>query len=514
MILARLEKVYFPFFFSIYVVIAFYAHNIDHVSFVIPFITMLVNVFITAGLFFLLNSVIKNPQKSGLILGVILTGFFTYGHLHGFIHNILLNKIFLLDTRKIREGVKAGYILHFILLAVYALISFFLFRWILKRESFKVINALNIITAVLVGTAVFNILSYKFTHKNTDQIKSEVNIYNVEPPDVKRDIYYIILDGYGRADYLQKYFNYNNDSFLKFLSSKNFFVADKGRSNYAWTFLSLPSSLNVNYLDKLNIPLLETKSTDIRVLFDRIKDNHVTRLLKEMGYKYVHFKSTWTATESNKFADYQVGLSTSILVSNEFLRVFFETTMLKMLVSRMEGSLARYHLYSLEEIKKVPEIKEPTFTFYHVLMPHHPFLFDREGNILKEKTKYDQFEDSNWGEGEAYIEQLVFVNKKITEAVEEILKKSEIEPIIIIQSDHGPQRRDKSKSEFIDIRLGNLNALYFPGKSKKIFSETMTPVNNFRLLFNQYFNAKYPLLEDHSYYSEFRSPYFINEINQ
>lgn len=147
-------------------------------------------------------------------------------------------------------------------------------------------------------------------------------------------------------------------------------------------------------------------------------------------------------------------------------------------------------------------------------MPHHPFLFDREGNILKEKTKYDQFEDSNWGEGEAYIEQLVFVNKKITEAVEEILKKSEIEPIIIIQSDHGPQRRDKSKSEFIDIRLGNLNALYFPGKSKKIFSETMTPVNNFRLLFNQYFNAKYPLLEDHSYYSEFRSPYFINEINQ
>jgi hypothetical protein len=65
------------------------------------------------------------------------------------------------------------------------------------------------------------------------------------------DIYYIILDGYGRSDVLKKY-GYDNSDFLNSLRDLGFYVADCAQSNYAQTKLSLTSSLNFNYVDALD----------------------------------------------------------------------------------------------------------------------------------------------------------------------------------------------------------------------------------------------------------------------
>jgi hypothetical protein len=41
--------------------------------------------------------------------------------------------------------------------------------------------------------------------------------------------------------------------------------------------------------------------------------------------------------------------------------------------------------------------------------------------------------------------------------------------------------------------------MYLPGVDQAKLSASMTPVNTFRLIFNEYFGAHLPLLEDHSY---------------
>ena len=46
-----------------------------------------------------------------------------------------------------------------------------------------------------------------------------------------------------------------------------------------------------------------------------------------------------------------------------------------------------------------------------------------------------------------------------------------------------------------------LNAYYVNDQAKKDLYETITPVNSFRIIFNNYFGTKYPLLEDKSYHS-------------
>ena len=62
------------------------------------------------------------------------------------------------------------------------------------------------------------------------------------------DIYYIILDGYARADVLDSVYGYDNSEFIFWLEQHGFQVARGSRSNYSQTYLSLASSLNMTYL--------------------------------------------------------------------------------------------------------------------------------------------------------------------------------------------------------------------------------------------------------------------------
>jgi hypothetical protein len=44
----------------------------------------------------------------------------------------------------------------------------------------------------------------------------------------------------------------------------------------------------------------------------------------------------------------------------------------------------------------------------------------------------------------------------------------------------------------------NLNAIYFPDKNYKDLYSEMSPVNTFRVIFNNYFGQHLPLLKDSS----------------
>ena len=73
------------------------------------------------------------------------------------------------------------------------------------------------------------------------------------------DIYYIIPDGYPGPKSLQTILNYDNSNFQNFLIEKGFFVATESYSNYENTRFSIPSTLNMNYINHIYD---ETKSVD------------------------------------------------------------------------------------------------------------------------------------------------------------------------------------------------------------------------------------------------------------
>ena len=86
---------------------------------------------------------------------------------------------------------------------------------------------------------------WKIKFDNIERKPTSTNAQTLNPPEQLPDVYYIILDGYGRDDSLLEIYNYDNSSFLDNLSDLGFYTANCSRSNYAKTRLSLTSSLSV-----------------------------------------------------------------------------------------------------------------------------------------------------------------------------------------------------------------------------------------------------------------------------
>jgi hypothetical protein len=109
----------------------------------------------------------------------------------------------------------------------------------------------------------------------------------------------------------------------------------------------------------------------------------------------------------------------------------------------------------------------------------------------------------------------MFVNRKAIEAIDGILANSRTRPIIILQSDHGPASlRSKGRGVFSRERLPNLNAYFVPDTIREKLYSSITPVNSFRIVFNDLFGTSYELLPDRNYMCWFTNikPIDVTEI--
>jgi hypothetical protein len=149
-------------------------------------------------------------------------------------------------------------------------------------------------------------------------------------------------------------------------------------------------------------------------------------------------------------------------------------------------------LFFLDKLPDVPSITGPKFTYAHISIPHFPYVFSPDGKMLTDPGFYsvengDAVDEEYQKKG--YISQVQYINKRIIPILQAIVEKSKTPPIIILMGDHG--LRD-------DNRYTNLNAYYLPNGYEGLYP-TITPVNSFRVILNEYFGANYPLLPDVSY---------------
>jgi hypothetical protein len=386
-------------------------------------------------------------------------------------------------------------------------------RSVSHKNTTAVTGSLNVAAFVLM-------LSLTATWLNTDREKAQVktsisapqNTITESAGDGNRDIYYIILDGYARADVLQKYYGISN-GLSDELRARNFFVANESTSNYNWTFLSLSSSLNMDYVLNLLPRHPGPFSRDRTALYELIRNNAAADFLRKRGYQFVHMQSTWGATKFNRYADRQISCN-GLLANDDFLRSLIDASWLRVTNQGVGLDLANCHNAQFESLGKLGQSSRPRFVFAHFLLPHHPYLFDKDGRILRNVTLSEQFEFQKrlWEDRRAYGEQLAYVNKKVTDLVEAILAQSERAPIIIIQSDHGPNLQDGlSEDEQKAVRFANLAAFLLPNAPQDLIPPNVTPVNQFRLIFNHYFAVNFATLPNRKFHSEYLTPFRFEE---
>jgi len=200
---------------------------------------------------------------------------------------------------------------------------------------------------------------------------------------------------------------------------------------------------------------------------------------------------------------------------NEFVVMLFHTTILSSIhLNTLVGLGHDTILCGFSELAKMADRNDtPKFVFAHLMIPHRPYLFGPNGELLNPSTPILEDKIENW-DRDHYLGQLEFANKKIREIIEE-LTKTDTPPVIIIQSDHGFRDWETNiEKEFMLANFNNFKAYYFPGKGRNMEFETTTAVNSFRVFFNLYFDAEYELLEDRIFSPMLEKPYQFTDVTE
>ena len=336
------------------------------------------------------------------------------------------------------------------------------------------------------------------------------------------DIYYIIVDAYARGDILDQLYDFDNQPFTESLQSRGFYIADESRSNYNMTELSLASSLNMRHLPGLDLEDFNTRLP----MRELIRKSSVVKTLKSSGYTTIAFETGKSETECTNFdqyiqydkalCDYQ-----DVLYHNSPLPSLVKVTGATRSASRRHGDRTLFALNSLPKVAQQRD--QPAFVFCHMLSPHPPYLFDEQGKevdlhgqyLLADMTAFTScFDYDLTVYRDAYREQLAFMNQRLIQMVDEI-QSSDREAIIIIQGDHGPRMgfghriREWQNVEWrFRESFSILNAICMPSDSSdknssrkpdSNFYPSMTPVNTFRLIFNELFDAELAMEDDTSF---------------
>jgi hypothetical protein len=497
--------VFHPFTFALFPILALLAYNITEVTPRIALRALIISLVGTLILLLLIALISHNWQKAGITTTFFLLLFYSYGQVYEFLQ---AHAIF---------GFSLGRHRYLVVIYAFILIVGLWLIWFRAKDFSATTQALNVIGILLLVYPLFKVVSYSYHTQSSEQRLStftpSVDLAGLTRPKALPDVYFIILDGYGRGNALLKDYNFDNSPFLDQLSSMGFFVATCSRSNYGSTHESITSALNMNYLPELRSEMQARGFTNPDDLWILLKQSKVRSLLKSMGYKTVAFESgfEWTRLRDVDIYLQYTGVPYEMQVFQPFEAMLIRSTALLIWSDSTYKSLPTYtntifgatkfgfedhinrQLYILDQLPHIPSSPGPKFVFTHILIPHPPFVFTANGDVQTNPDFYSR--DGFWPidkqhTDEGYIDEIKFINSRMAEILRTIIEKSAVPPIIVMMGDHG--------SIFADHLL-NLEAFLLPGDGQPALYSSITPVNSFRVIFDRYFGMHYALLPDISY---------------
>jgi hypothetical protein len=491
--------IFHPLLFALYPVLALLAINLDQVPAQTALRSALLSLFAATVLYLSLRLILRDSARAALLstLGLIL--FFSYGHIYQLVEGKAL----------------AGFVYgkHRFLATLWLLLFLAGIFWILKKlKSPHELNLLlNIVSAALLLFPLFQIGSFALRYQNAlagqENTKAVAAAVNTSAGADTPDVYYILLDGYSRADTMQKLYDLDITPFMDELKQLGFVFPDCAQSNYGITAFSMYASLNMEYLDAHPnaIPLgSDRREVDYQAMRQYLVNSNVRKFFQSHGYQMITFETGFWWLNIDNSDQYIVEnnnplkkYSKEYALSN-FEDLFMRTTALRILteantaffssLTRRVKTPAQQHYewvqFSLNQLGQIPAIPGKKFVYFHVLAPHDPHVFAADGSF------HDYSNDPS--EIPAYPNEVIYLNKRVVEIVRTLIATSPTPPIIIVQGDHGWDPR---------YRMQILNAYYLPNGGAQRIYPTITPVNTFRLIFDQYFGANFDLLPDKSYYS-------------
>jgi hypothetical protein len=504
---------YYPLLLGIYVVLYLWQSNFSQIPAYATIQPLIAAVILSAVVYLICALIFRNVQKAAAMAALLLALVFFYGQIFNLLRDL---KLFaatvdldlwlsllwvILFAAGVYALVRAPAHLDQFTLWLNLVFSFFMLMVVAELGYFSVTNHTANLKALGVQSA---------------QASSSTAAAQSDSPDV----YYFILDGYDRQDWLSQDIHVDNSDFITQLEGMGFVLPNCAQSNYQSTIYSMTATLNMNYIDTLGFSYSKLASMDAAgytlALQPDLLHNQVMQQFRKMGYQIVTLKETYPFIDfANSDVVYDIEKDTNVLhnvASINFQKLFFSTTWARVLVNDIEKNPAKYsslptetvqyfdpeygadnniddkvaqqNLYQLDKLESVATLPGKKFVYAHLMVTHVPFVFTATGEQRTDTTESKA----------AYGDEIQFVSTRILPIIKNILAQSKTPPIIIVQGDHGYGLNGDRREDAFKI----LNAYYLPnGGAQKIY-DSITPVNTFRLLLDTYFGQNYPLLNDQS----------------
>ena len=389
--------------------------------------------------------------------------------------------------------VQYSFILPFCLVLFFATIIY------LKKTNKSFIRFIKYINFLLVLLIVID--GIQLTYKSLKAFKQShvvsSSFLNCDTCN-KPDIYFIIADEYAGKKELNDIFHFDNSPFENELKQRGFFIVDSSSSNYNYTPFSVASILSMNYLK--GIEGRNQSKSDRHICYNIINQNNVVDFLKAEGYAVRNYSAFELNDVLPLVHSSFIATGKELLTSQTFTSRFNRDIRFNLITKyKIKSEIERFgndqansieYLYGKTKEEATKSSSTPRFIYTHLMLPHYPYLFDKDGN----RTHPEMALEGNQVNQKGYIEYLQYSNNKFVKLIDDILKNSKKAPIIIFMGDHGFRHFEKDVNH--NYYFINFNAVYLPDKNYAPFYKGMSAVNEFRILFNSQFNQHLPLLKD------------------
>jgi len=477
-----------PLLLAAYAVLFVYANNVSEILPEALWWPLAVALGLGAATLAICALLYRDPRRGGLLASALVLAFAFFGHAASQLEETPLDE----PVQLVVWGfVVAG-------VAVYA--------WRARGSLPTVTSALNVITLLLVLFTLVTIVPAEMGRaaRSSEPVPISEDVIAEATRVPNRDIYFLIFDRYGSDWSINERFGIQNDIYPD-LEAAGFQVIPGARATYRATDFSLASMLNMTTLDDLTESIGRV-SKDRTPAREKLGDHEVGRFLRANGYRYYHLGAWYGPTRTNPIAD-------EVLVwdeTTEFEQILSDATVLpalgRLLGTAEDDDFRNRHraeaLFELAQVERLADTPGRKFVFAHILLPHPPYGFDANGNVVVKADEKAAVAEGR--EGDLYAAQLAYTNRRIRELVDVLLDRPpEEQPIIVIGADEGPficgnDDCVDGSPESYGIRFGTLRAYYLPDLDIEIPPDD-TGVNIFRTIFREYFGADLPALPNRSY---------------
>lgn len=475
-----LEIPLFPFLLPLFFVFHGYVENVSYITPRSCLGLLLTYLLIAGVLFLLLYLLYRDAKKAALALVALQAVSFFFGP----VQDLLAHYAGFLDK-------------YMILLPALAILLIIWMTW-LKKTTRRLTTMVLFINVLLLLYFLFDGAQVLFSgDAHRQRLKVATPSQQPVPPCVTcryPDVYLLLMDEYAATASLNKWFNYDNSSLDSFLRDNRFRVQPRSHSNYNFTPFSMASILNMSYLKGL--PAGNAVSIyDYAACDNLVQSSSVVKQFAAAGYDIINYSIFDLANKPSEVNLHFLPLRANRISGQTLwsrLRRDLKINPAALPLQAVKGQayqLRDDNLRFIDEVEKQSQTPSvcPRFIYAHLEMPHYPHFYDRNGK-LKEPGQLDRTIG-------AYLDYLPYTNGMIKKMITAIRQNSHDSAVIILMGDHGVRyAAPGDPAELHDFE--NLNAVFFPDEDYKTLYDSISGVNQFRIVLNKLFRQKFPLLKD------------------